>query len=262
MHNGLKPSRRAFKGVGFGRALPSAFDFGNGWHSDGINDHFRVPALENLPFPKEGTFEFWVNAPYAGASNYLCSIRDTADANSFTAYFIDATAGGLRTMNGGTNFSFANNILLDGRMHFAVTWATNGDQICYINGARFATRTRDLGTRPYPANVTRWYIGCNQNTSGAQTTATTIPLDEVRFYNKVLADDEVRLNYNSGIGANPCNAENLFLWASFSSFVSHDFGGTLGVNPAILDKSGKNNHLMAINQDTNPASGGYVLKPF
>lgn len=89
--------------------------------------------------------------------------------------------------------------------------------------------------------------------------------DEIRYYTKALRADEVALNYNAGIGANPCVTEYLLFWYQFESFENLDFSalqdGT-DMRIGVRDMSNQNNHALPVGMDTNPASPTYSIKPF
>src|SRR5437868_14689319 len=61
MQNGLRPGLRAFKGVGWNRALPAPFGFTKGIAPDGVNDYLSIPSFAGKSFYTSGTIEFWLN---------------------------------------------------------------------------------------------------------------------------------------------------------------------------------------------------------
>jgi hypothetical protein len=250
MHNGLKPSRRSFKGVGFARALPSAFGFQNWWHGDAVNDYFDIPGLAGKPLPASGAFEFWFLKTHTTARDFI-NIPTSEVAEAFLIRSMSTfTVGGIPGLTSPTIPVSAT------PYHAVVTWG-GGRAVIYINGGKLQD-IASVGVTQLP--ITTFNIMRQTNASRY----VDLPVNEFRMYNKLLTDDEVRITYNSGLGENPPNTEKLVMWLQFNRFETLDFSSLQNnsdLRLGVRDMSGNNNHAQAINQDTNPASGGYVLKP-
>ena len=265
--NGLNPKIRGPKGIGFGRALPAPFGFGNGIKPDGNNDYMTVPSLVGSAFPQKATIEFW---SYKDATNsnsaYVFSIVDTsgnrinanlsgtsrqqrADSNAVAAYnyFWPSSDDGLKT-------------------HMAIVTDTNDTDGTNVGSYTFYVDSMQVYkvygiNSSMPINIETFFLfkysggGFNSN----------YPMDEFRFYKTALRPDQVLLNYNSRIGANPCETENLLVWYQFEKFETLDFSilqDGSDMRLGMRDMSGKNNHGEPFNMDTNPSSPTYVLSQF
>jgi hypothetical protein len=91
-------------------------------------------------------------------------------------------------------------------------------------------------------------------------------MDEFRFYDISITDQELLTNYNAGIGNNPSITEHLQVWYQFEQFETLDMSVAQdgsSMHLGMRDMSGKNNHgLPSSGMNTTSSSGGYVLQPF
>ena len=254
--DGLSPSLKPFLGVGHNRALPAPFGFDNGLLCDGVNDHLLVPAL-NLPLT-EGCVEFWMKSNVTGG---LFSWVSTDGST----YGVRQTANNSLILS--RNGSVASNAtgLATGLNHVVINWTSAGMRMVVNNFAY----TSDLTV----SNFYSWFVGKTFlrfsigveffNTTGFSPN--TLNVDEFRIYNRQLLNHEIGLNYNNGVGANPCVTENLITWYKFQEFETLDFSplqDNSDLRLGIRDHSGQNNHAQPVNMITDPANPGYVLKPF
>ena len=256
--DGLSPSLRPQLGVGWNRALPASFGFDKSFKGDGINDHFMVPRISGISIPNAFTLEFWC--------------KPQANLSSFIGYFaIVAT---------------------DSKVYMVQSGGTNIFQFIPPTGGQTASAVVNVGTWnhavlivDFTALTTKWVINGNiaSPAIGTLTTAFSgtisalyvnsrfplstgnIPLDEYRLYPRVLNNDEILLNYNSGIGNNPCKTEGLLLWYKFEEFENLDFSvlqDNSDMKVGIRDLSGHNYHAQPFNMDVDSASPSYVLKNY
>lgn len=285
--NGLNPKIRGPKGVGFGRALPSAFGFGNGITPNTTGSgaplgYLDVVRLAGAAIPNKWSIEFWLKPAgwpvgYEGFLQY----NDNHPTGS-------GEGGGAETRlqfnaNDGTSKSFqylmasANvaggitptvNLTFGARNHIVITIDTTTTQdnaiTCVLNGnvsSKSAQEVVVIGGDPYTAIFEFFYLFV-LTTQGLYS---TIPTDEFRMYNAILTDEQIVQNWNNGIGNNPSITEDLFLWYKFEQFESLDFsmiqdGSDLRVG--IRDLSGKNYHAQSIDLITDPTDDNYCLSPF
>jgi hypothetical protein len=254
MHNGLKPSRRSFKGVGWNRALPSAFGFGNGWQGDKVNDYFEIMNFRGFAFPTSGTVEIWYNQPATVSGNNELFSAWGPNYNEFFNCRLTSTL--TYHIGLGTNTSTAH--ASPGRVCYQFTWTPTTSRLM-LNGVVRNEKTLAAWT---PQEIYNFYLG---RTAASSANYTNIQLDEFRLYTKPLTLDECVANYNAGLGENPQDTVNLLCWLQFEQFEMLDFSvlqNGSDMRLGVRDMSGRGNHAQQFNMDTNPASGGYVLKPF
>jgi hypothetical protein len=260
MHNGLKPSRRAFKGIGWNRALPSAFGFGNGWYPDGVNDYFRIPRMEGKPIGREVTIEVTLRARTAATSSaeHIIALSTPTGGPALGLRMSNDT-----TFQANTCGPFISTIpaFVPQERNFAVLSFNSAGYYFAVNGDILAEASHTQTLAHYTDNVQLATVGAYTN-GAAQMRR---PADEIRMYKRYLPKEEMKMQYNNGAGENPQNTEHLWGWWQFEAFETLDFSGLQDgsdMRLGIRDMSGNFNHLQPINQDTNPASGGFVLKPF
>lgn len=253
--NGLNPKIRGVKGVGFNRALPAPFGFGNGIVAK--NSSVRVPGLERgWQYTSDCSFEFWTRCNAGNGSGLFfiwAYIQKTPNPVVSVNYNVNgplgmgSTDGSYQTAGGLHNYDGS-------RQHIVYSANGDGKYRVYYNGTYQSTLPGQLNS--FVPDV------FNLFSSG---TAANSPYDEVRFYDKPLSPEEVFLNYNGGIGANPSVTEHLLFWYQFEKFEVLDFSALQDgsdIRLGIRDMSNKNNHGLPINMDTNPASPTYSLQPF
>lgn len=249
--NGLK--LRAKKGVGYGRALPSAFGFDNGIYPDGSDDYLSISYKSIMTYPF--TLEFWIKGLPSQEQSILyfsdatTSFNLTIYSNGFEAYINNryaATAAG------------SSNLLRPDRNHFILSFNASGTASIYINGLLLTAYLNSyIPTLGVPV-----FFGISKNNDARKF---KYPTDDYRVYNKELSKIEALFNYNNGLGSNPKTTENLKLWLQFQQFETLDFSeaqDNSDLRLGIRDMSGNNNHAQPINMQTNPALAGYVLQPF
>lgn len=260
--DGLTPTLKAQLGVGFNRALPAAFGFDNGLFPDGINDYLSIPTMQNKTFSNDSNaIEFWMNFQYSGGLAYCLTLTNSSESKVMAINSTGSSIAVLYIAAGQTPLNYLIDSL--GKKHIVMNYF-DGKLELYINGELKSTTIHPAFYKmsDFSQNC---YIGCRKDLSSNPAFFLKNPIDELRFYKKSLTPSQVYSNYNAGIGNNPSETENLIFWYGFQNFESLDFS-TLQDNSdlrlGVRDFSGNNNHAQPINCDTNPASPGYVLKPF
>jgi hypothetical protein len=271
--NGLSPKIRGPKGVGFGRALPAPFGFGNGVILDGSNDYFDIPLLVGGSLPAAGTFEFWTELAFGGelaaALSFEFTTTDPTTGTNQIEFIFDGQGGGnIRYYRADTGVGTIALGIPTGKVHLVLTYdMPNNVMIFYINGGaavggQTANRTPTGLNVLDPTGLFLSHVKIGVFDIGGVFANT--PMDEIRVYNTILRPDEVALNYNAGIGANPCVTEYLTQWYQFELFEVLDFSAAQDgsdMRLGIRDMSGKFNHAQPHNMITTPGTG-YVLQPF
>ncbi|WP_113636114.1 LamG-like jellyroll fold domain-containing protein [Nubsella zeaxanthinifaciens] len=268
--DGLSPNLKPFLGIGWNRALPSAFGFGNGIRP--YPGRLNVPNMVGKPVLNEFSVEFW----YKALSITGFSVGGIFIATDNTGSYHQITqsrngAFGIRFMKGpgGTNSNTVVGNSTTEKFHFVLTFK-NGVSNLYINaGDSVFSGTSSSGSVGNLSGVYSdyriFYGDSDNNGSFSNFQSTTFECDEFRVYSKALTPSEIALNFNARIGENPCVTEFLKLWYKFEQFESLDFSAlqdNSDIRTGIRDLSGNNNHAQPIGMDTNPASPNYVLKPF
>ena len=262
--NGLNPKIRGPKGIGFGMALPAPFGFGNGIKPDGNNDYMTVPSLVGTTFPQKATIEFW-SYKDTSASGYCVSILDTTSNLGINCTLQgDSRLERFDTNSVAINYNWPTTD--DGfKTHFLLSIDTTdisntGSATLYVDGTIVSTLTNvniQLPTIIKKFEIFRY--------APYGSLFSNYLMDEFRFYKAALRPDQILLNYNNRIGANPCETENLLVWYQFEKFETLDFSilqDGSDMRLGMRDMSGKNNHAQPFNMDTDSTSPTYVLKPF
>lgn len=249
--------------MGFNRALPAPFGFGNGIKPDGVG-YFIVPNLTGTIIDYTFTIEFWTRlASDAQPFGAWWTIKNT-NPETNTRVYIEQRGVGV-----GLDFAPPINFIQDNsRQHLAVFFDLAGGNVgSILNNNPSGYTTHGYGIEDdvlssfsaFPTTMFRLFM----DASG--TSPQNCMTDEFRMYKGTLTTSEVSLNYNNGIGNNPSKTEDLLIWYKFEQFEMLDFSllqdGT-DIRLGIRDYSEHNNHAQPINLDTNPISPTYVLKPF
>ena len=173
---------------------------GNNWVSGRVNNayyflgnylsaYIRVPSLLGSPAPV--SFALWVNHLLVDDNGSdIISIGDYAGirlgSTTVTGFYRYATGSRTTTYNDG--------MLYEGWNHVAYTVGTNSQNL-YINGDIVAT-TAFTDALSYSGYGTQTYLGRHGN--GSNTFEFAGLLDEVKVYNHVLSQSEVRTLCNYG----------------------------------------------------------------
>ena len=261
----MSPSLRPQLGVGFNRALPSAFGFDNCAKFDGTNDYIIIPGFNGSNFfDTDFSIEAWTNQ-FTGtvclnvnitgnANKQLLSFRGTGYATS-SGYNRDGVVCGLTFTSTSQTFTTSPHYVLtfNRSLNLWRIYLNGGNTV--LGGYTFSSSTAIAAGQPVVAfEIGRGFSASSMSYSSSFT-------DEFRVYNKALTPAEVAANYNNGIGNNPVNTENLQCWFKFQSLETLDFSSLqdnsdLRTN-SIRDISGKNRHGQPINITT-----GTFLQPF
>lgn len=258
--DGLSPSLRAQLGKSFGRSLPAPFAFENGIYPDGVNDYLTIPRLAGVPIYSilPLTIELWGKGVDTGQRCYL--YINFIEGGAIFYYSYNGTSLNLANSPASTP-SFTPRAFNSFNHATIGKWTVVSTidvtvMTAYKNGLSGLSVS---GTSIPNLTISSVMIFSNV------FTYSSIPFDELRLYNRNFSDEESRLNYNNGIGENPSKTEGLIAWYKFQEFETLDFSMVQDgsdMRLGIRDFSGQNNHALPFNMDTNPASGGYVLKPF
>ena len=256
--DGLSPSLRPLLGVGWNRALPAPFGFDNGFYPDGVNDYFELRLPSGYSTPSSFCIEFYMKFSTSGSTSGVLGYSDTSVSNFFG---IRISSNSLCIeKNGGVTTLFA---LSPGLRHIVVNYRSGAVDF-YLDGIFMGSSNSANVIGHTSVSLGSFKLGWSRfNASSGFYLAN--PIDEFRFYNRNLTQSEVLLNYNGGVGNNPCLTEILDFWYKFEKFETLDFSqlqDNSDLRNGVRDFSGKNSHAQPVNMDTNPASPNYVLKPF
>jgi hypothetical protein len=259
--DGLSPSLKPFLGIGHNRALPAPFGFDNCWKGDGVNDSFSS-AINFKPIPSTGTFEFWTedNTSIIGIRFHNTATSEIFGMSSFSNDGGAVIIGNITLFNQNW-YARVPFPATSGKTHWCFVYdLVNKYVATYRNGVLLSTNPINSTASPLSqTHFNQFRIGIASNGSMG------FKLDEMRVYNIILSAAQVQLNYNNGVGENPCVTEFLDNWYKFEEFENLDFSvlkDNSDIRLGMRDFSGKGNHLQPISMDTNPASPNYVLKPF
>lgn len=261
--NGLNPKIRSPKGVGHGRALPAPFGFDNGIFPDGVDDYLTVPGMIGKPIPDQFTVEFWVKFPdpvndlggifrLGTTGGQTITISRTSAPLNIQTTFANVGAAKVYTLPSDTRKA---------SIAFGVNMIT-GDIFHYANSTLPILDNKSIYTTLVGATIENFEFF---TTNGYTIGPSNVIMDEFRFYDTVISDDQFLSNYNNGTGNNPFQTENLMAWYKFERFESLDFSvlqDGSDVRLGIRDFSGRANHAQPFNMITDIATEGYVLKPF
>ncbi|HVS93966.1 MAG TPA: hypothetical protein VHE59_18150 [Mucilaginibacter sp.] len=258
--NGLNPKIRGPKGVGYGRALPAAFGFGNGIFPDGSNDYMTIPSLVGKALPDQFTVEIWTK--YPDPVNDLAAIIEIETNNNFILIVRSQQPLGL-TANFANTSNYSVSLPSDTRKT-SIAYGIdllNNKAYSYFPGSNIFSSSYDFSSsRGIPLNNFKFF-----QAEAFVTQQSNAGIDEFRLYNGLITNDQFVLNYNNGIGNNPFETENLLVWYKFEKFETLDFSSLQDgsdMRLGIRDLSGHNNHAQPFNMDTDPLSETYVLRPF
>jgi hypothetical protein len=256
--NGLNPKIRGPKGVGYGRALPAPFSFGNGVCPDGVDDYFLIPGLVGKTWPLEGSIEFWGSVQSAKAQReFYVYFTDTSHMD-ITAYFnplpaIESPTHNTSAAESSGTFNYGE------KHHYAFMWDASN---FYAWSDVVPTQ---INSQPLSSSINLSISAVSISAQADGTLPSNTKLDEFRIYNKVLSLAELILNDNNGTGNNPSITEDLICWYQFELFELLDFSTSQDgsdMRLAVRDMSSNHNHAQPFNMDTNSSSPTYALKPF
>ncbi|MES2268659.1 MAG: hypothetical protein V4520_17975 [Bacteroidota bacterium] len=251
--NGLNPKIRGQKGIGFNRALPAPFGFGNGLYAS--SGKISIPRLANGSFLQKAPFtiEFWTKSNVGASDGYYwlwLYIKRIATPAYEQTFSVNSGLGLFTTDN---TYRGGNNVIFNGTPQHCV-WSVEEDGQCYTYFDGIFRANMPGQTTPYYPDS--FYLNMTNNVQA---------FDEFRYYSKALRRDQIEKNYNAGIGNNPCETENLKVWLKFERFENLDFSQEQDgsdIRLGIRDLSNQNNHGQPLDLDTNPLSPSYCLKPF
>ena len=244
--------------MGHGRALPSPFGFDKSFKGDGVG-YFIVPKLIGTSKPSQFTVEFWCK-PQTNFTGYLGYFHMIDQANNL---FIIQSRPGERVFQffHDPGSLITKQLVLNSWNHIVFC-------IDCLSGKGFAVVNGDLQNRaitndlPHyvPSQIANFRFNARETGEPGNE-----PFDEYRVYNRVISDEEIRLNYNMGIGDNPAATEGLILWHKFEKFENLDFSplqDNTDIRFGLRDFSGKNNHSLPVNIVTDPSSTDFPLNYF
>lgn len=268
---GLNPTLSAQLGVGWNRSLPAAFQFGNGITPDGANDVLISKKLINTAMPDKMTFSIWFRTPASMdtrgmgmLSSYIVGISGVAIAFDFLGfngtlrvYARDVT--GQYSVSGPTvaadslNFFVFTLDFVTKEVRFYLNGLFSGNPTLPHTGVHNANNIQNSGLFELDGTYNRW----------------NLPTDEAILYNRILSLDEIRTNYNNGLGCNPGVTEGIIWWYDFQVAES-DSALHPGGNPAgwtagawgIRDKTPNDNHAMQQNFAANNLTLGGAISAF
>jgi hypothetical protein len=256
--NGLNPKIRGLKGVGYNRALPAPFGFDNGFQSDGTNDYLLTDLTGKEIITTAHTLEYWVKPSSSTNASWLISFA----GNGGGVCGLYATNTTLEIYENGSTSRIHDITALRGtRIHVVLSQTATACSV-FINGIPYVLNI------PRTPNTYFKYLTIGAAISaygGVFQSFSNLLIDEFRFYTEALAEYDAVVNYNYGIGNNPCRTEYLKIWYQFERFENLDFSSLqdgLDMRLGIKDMSGSNNHAQQFNMITDSANPNYVLKPF
>jgi len=280
--NGLNPKIKGSKGIGFNRALPSVFGFGNGIQPNTRDEagnvspfgYITFPTLVGQPVPTMWSIEFWIDLQaYPTTFEGVMEFVDNLNYNtSNTESRLQAQPSGnaffqLIFNSGGFETGLVTSAVVTGQKnHFVFTIDTSkvgGISTVTVNGSLSTRQNGSVSIYNFPYNGLFELFNLFAFTKYGLVT--TLTFDEFRMYNEILSDIEIQANYNNGIGNNPSKTENLLTWLKFEKFENLDFSqlqDDSNIKIGIRDYSGKNNHGQSIGLITDPTSTSYCLKLF
>ncbi len=255
--NGLNHKIRGQKGVGFNRALPAAFGFDRSYKGNSTG-YFNIPLLVGKPVPSQFTIEFWAK-PLSNLTNFIgyFGILDTNGKS------INIQSGGsnilqfLSPVGGGT---YTSDLNLNSWNHIVCQMDLASNMYSTVTNGNISSPSAGPLNSNYSGIISNVFVNANVVLSKGN-----IPIDEFRFYNRLMSSLEIVTNYNSGLGNNPSITEGLQFWYKFENFETLDFSNLQNgsnLRLGIRDLSNSNNHaLINGSMDTNTASQNYVLQP-
>lgn len=270
---GNSPSLRPQLGVGWNRALPAPFAFGNGILPDGVNDFLTIPKIIGTTYNNIKTFtlECWINpATLLGATNQNILAINLSNGGQMFIEYISSGGNLFRYIAQNGSFTLDNTNALIGDqvgLHHLVFLVDMVNLQCraFLDGTLQGTRTLNAqsvtaGNNP---TVSSLVLFARAGTFWARK------IDEIRMYNRIISIEEIKANYNQGFGNNPSKTEGLIFWFDFQSAES-DSALNPGGNPAgwtsgawgVRDKTPNGNHAMQSNFSANNSTLGGAITAF
>lgn len=237
---------------------------GQALNFDGSDDLINAQSgtsIDNL-FQGGGTISAWIKTKDWGEGSFGRIANKASDTGATNGFFFSVNNSTAPTKslrfgrdfsgaNGGWN-SAANSIILSQWQHVVVVYdedSADNDPTFYINGIVSATTETDSPSGSAVSDAAQsLYIG--NHSDGTRTFDGSV--DDVRIYNRALAQDEIERLYQIGapskVGTTPTGNANLK-----NGLVGHwTFDGNdvaWSANKA-LDKSGQGNHGTITNMST------------
>jgi hypothetical protein len=250
---GNSPSLASQKGLGWNRALPAPFKFGNAWQPDGTNDAFSITGYANRTFFPVFTIEFWTRANFLTGCVLSLSVDDATTTTISAVLF----SGQLRLYyNSASLAAWSLTTGVDAFISLVVDTGAKTATL-YKNGNKVSTLT-GLTT----VSITKF------NSASIGSGAITIlkdKIDELRFYKRAISLQEHVSSYNFGYGNNPAQTEGLEFWYTFETGESDTalYPGGLPVGWAsgtwgVRDQSPNGFHAKQVNQANNATLGGSI----
>ena len=261
-NNGHSPSVKPQLGVGFNRALPAPFGFDNGIKMDGVNDLYIIPLLNTgtFTFPVNWSFEMWLVYNNESYNQYMADFfgaYNTTNVRRLRVFHFQTGRLGIE-FNGETAIVGYFNIGLN---HIVCSFdGTKGS--LYINTVMVSSNNWNTVTPAPPAGLS---VSSFSQPPASGYGSTPIKHDELRFYSVGLTPAQVQRNYNSGVGENPFETENLMLWYKYQQFETLDFSALQDgsdMRLGIRDYSSKKYHAAPLNMQTTVGAAGYPFVPF
>jgi hypothetical protein len=258
INNGIKPSIRGFKGLGFNRPRPSSFAFDKAITGNASNPYFLIPSLNGTIFPNNFTMEVWVK-----------TLSVTSELNAIFRILNDSSLPILEmgyqkqpSINGiFTTANVEQNGVItdpDGANTLFTIVKTGASVSIYVNGI-----FRLISSNNNSTLIQSFIIGqCNYY--GLRSFRQKMA--KIVMYNRSLSNTEIAFNYGGGNGANPYSTVGVFGYYLFEKAESQT--DLWGASPpgtwssgawGVRDVSNNNNHLMQVGFGNNINLGGLLV---
>ena len=171
---------------------------GQGLSFDGVDDIINIGSAASLNLSNNYSISFWIN-PTAGFSGTI--IRQTSNVSNSTIYSkyeirVTATDVTFITGNGSTGDSDVFSTTIDSNKWTMISCTLSNVNIksCYKNSSLINSVSNDVDTSLITPII--GLIGTNRNT--ATNNFYEGSLDDVRVYNRVISDLEIKQLYSQG----------------------------------------------------------------